>query len=137
MLANRSMPRSIVIPELAYPDVGEAAGWLCGTFGFTLRLRIGTHRAQLSVGDGAIVVTQQRGGSAAGLAHAVMVRVDDVDGHYARTIQSGAHVSGPPESHAYGERQYTAVDLAGHHWTFSQSVADVDPADWGGELVQP
>jgi uncharacterized glyoxalase superfamily protein PhnB len=35
----------------------------------------------------------------------------------------------------YGERQYSAVDVGGHHWTFSESIADVDPADWGGELV--
>jgi hypothetical protein len=24
MLSNRSMPRSMVLPELAYPDIGEA-----------------------------------------------------------------------------------------------------------------
>jgi uncharacterized glyoxalase superfamily protein PhnB len=40
MLVNRSMPRCTVIPELAYPDVGEAIDWLCNAFGFTLRLRI-------------------------------------------------------------------------------------------------
>ena len=33
-----------------------------------------------------------------------------------------------------GERQYGARDFAGHHWVFTQSVADVDPASWGGEL---
>src|SRR5919109_3968203 len=86
MLTNRSMPRCTVIPELAYPDVGEAIDWLCDAFGFTLRLRIANHRAQLNVGDGAVVVTELRGGSPAGIdpAHAVMVRVDDVDGHYER-----------------------------------------------------
>jgi uncharacterized glyoxalase superfamily protein PhnB len=36
--------------------------------------------------------------------------------------------------HEFGERQYTAEDLAGHHWTFSQALSDVDPASWGGEL---
>jgi hypothetical protein len=37
-------------------------------------------------------------------------------------------------------RQYLAADLAGHRWTFSETLADVDPASWGGELrtsVQP
>jgi uncharacterized glyoxalase superfamily protein PhnB len=38
------------------------------------------------------------------------------------------------KTHMYGERQYTVEDPGGHRWTFSQSVADVDPADWGGEL---
>jgi hypothetical protein len=41
----------------------------------------------------------------------------------------------PPTDYRYGERQYTAKDVGGHRWTFSQSIADVDPADWGGELV--
>jgi len=59
MLANRSIPNCTVIPELAYADVGEAADWLCDAFGFTVRLRIGNHRAQLNVGDGAMVVTER------------------------------------------------------------------------------
>ena len=25
--------------------------------------------------------------------------------------------------------------IGGHRWTFSQSIADVDPAEWGGVLV--
>lgn len=32
-------------------------------------------------------------------------------------------------------RQYAATDPAGHRWSFSQSIADVDPSAWGGELV--
>jgi len=28
----------------------------------------------------------------------------------------------------------TLVDIGGHTWTFSQTIADIDPADWGGEL---
>jgi hypothetical protein len=26
------------------------------------------------------------------------------------------------------------IDPVGRHWTFSQSIADVDPQTWGGEL---
>jgi hypothetical protein len=37
----------------------------------------------------------------------------------------------------YGERQYTAQDLAGHQWTFSETLADVDPGTWGGDYVSP
>jgi uncharacterized glyoxalase superfamily protein PhnB len=58
MLANRSIPRCTVIPELAYPDISKAIDWLCDSFGFTLRLRIADHRAQLNVGDGAVVLTE-------------------------------------------------------------------------------
>jgi len=34
----------------------------------------------------------------------------------------------PPTAYPYGERQYTAEESAGHRWTFSQSIGDVDPA---------
>ena len=51
MLQNRSVPRSTVIPELAYDDVTHAADWLCDVFGFNVRVRIGNHRVQLNVGD--------------------------------------------------------------------------------------
>jgi hypothetical protein len=35
----------------------------------------------------------------------------------------------------YWERHYTVEDPGGHRWTFSQSTADLDPADRGGVLV--
>jgi uncharacterized glyoxalase superfamily protein PhnB len=129
MLQNRSIPRATVIPELDYPDVGEAARWLCDAFGFTVRLRIADHRAQLDVGDGAIVVTERRDGAP---THSIMVRVEDVDRQYARAVQKGARVLRAPADYPYGERQCTVADPAGHCWTFSQSIADVAPEDWGG-----
>jgi len=55
---NRSMPPSVVIPELPYSDVREAVAWLCHSFGFAERLRIGDHRAQLLFSDGSIIVTR-------------------------------------------------------------------------------
>lgn len=50
------MPRCTAVPELGYPDVNAAAEWLCLAFGFDVRLRIGNHRIQLHVGDGAVVL---------------------------------------------------------------------------------
>ena len=126
MLTNRSMPAGAVIPVLGYENVAEAADWLCETFGFTERWRAGSHRAQLAVGDSAVAITE--GGSC---RSNVMVRVDDVDAHHERARER-AQILGPPADYPYGERQYTAVDLGGHSWTFSQSIADVAPEDWGG-----
>lgn len=132
------MPRCTVIPELAYPDVSEAIDWLRDAFGFTVRLRIANHRAQLNVGDGAVVLTERHSREghlspgAIDVAHSVMVRVEDVDRHQQRASQHGARILRPAHDYPYGERQYTAEDLAGHRWTFSQSIADVDPLDWGG-----
>jgi uncharacterized glyoxalase superfamily protein PhnB len=133
MPSNRSMPRSTVIPEFGYPDVGAAAEWLCKAFGFTVRLRIANHRIQLNVGDGAIVVVESA--HASDHAHGVMVRVDDVDSHYEHAAKNGAKMLQPPADYPYGERQYTAQDPAGHRWKFSQSIADVAPETWGGTSV--
>lgn len=130
-MQNRSMPSGDVIPELAYPDLGEAVGWLCSAFGFRERLRIADHRSQLSIGSGSVIVVQA---IPAGPS-SVMVRVADVDAHYRAARSHAVRVLGPPTTYPYGERQYGAVDLAGHRWIFSQSVADVDPADWGGQLA--
>jgi uncharacterized glyoxalase superfamily protein PhnB len=67
--------------------------------------------------------------------HSVMVRVSNVDRHFETAAKQGATVSGKPVSMPYGERQYSATDLGGHHWTFSQSEASVDPQLWGGVVV--
>jgi uncharacterized glyoxalase superfamily protein PhnB len=126
---NRSVPDAAVIPELPYPDVREAVDWLGRAFGFEERLQIGDHRAQLVYEGGAVIAIQ---GDARGST--LLVRVDDADAHHARAAEAGATIVSEPEDFPYGERQYNAVDLGGHRWTFSQSIDDVDPADWGGTL---
>lgn len=63
-----------------------------------------------------------------------MVRVDEIDLHFERALASGAKVISAPADHPYGERQYTVEDFAGHVWTFSQTIADVNPEDWGGTV---
>ena len=131
MLTNRSMPRSIVIPELAYPNVGNAIDWLCKAFGFTLRIRIADHRVQLNVGEGGAVVLIEQSADVSVRA-AVIVRVEDVNAHCDRARRSGGRIVREPMDYPYGERQYTVEDFAGHHWCFSQSIADVDPREWGG-----
>lgn len=66
-----------------------------------------------------------------------MVRVVDVDADCTRATALGASIISEPTTFLYGERQYTVDDLAGHRWTFSETVADVDPNDWGGEVPTP
>lgn len=140
MLDNRSMPACTIIPVLAYPDVEKASDWLCEAFGFELRLKIGNHRAQLGFGGGAIVVTHLKAGKTAQgrrWPFSVMVRVEDVDAHHGRASRLGATILSTPTSHPYGERQYSCCDLAGYGWTFSQSIADVAPEEWGGLAIRP
>jgi len=149
MLVNHSMPSSTVTPVLVYEDVTEAIEWLCDAFGFTERWRAGNQGARLAVGsDGDVIIGERRIAAVhespdestifrpprrGEVSHSIMVRVDDVDGHFARARQGGARILRPPEDFPYGERQYSAEDLEGHRWTFSQSIADVEPEDWGAK----
>ena len=131
MQRNRSIPESVIIPELTYRDVREAVDWLCRVFGFRERLQIGAHRSQLLSGDAAIVVKEgdNRGAS-------ILMRVADVDRHFDHSKKSGAKILNPPADHPYGERQYVVEDIGGHRWTFSQTIADSHPRDWGGVLLE-
>ncbi len=137
MKRNRSIPRSTVIPVLVYPDVREAVDWLQAAFGFVEHVRIGEgHRAQLSFGDGAVIVADVRGDRrpprAGEVTHSVMVRVDDAHAHCSRAREHHARILTEPTDFEYGERQYSAEDPAGHQWTFSETLADVAPEEWGG-----
>ena len=140
MKTNRSIPTATVIPVLIYPNVREAVDWLGTAFGFEERLRIGeAHRSQLRVGDGAVIVADVRhdrlpprpGES----THSVLVRVDDARAHCEHARVHGAQILMEPTDFEYGERQYAAEDLAGHQWTFSETLADVAPEEWGGETI--
>jgi uncharacterized glyoxalase superfamily protein PhnB len=138
--ANRSIPRATVIPVLIYPDVREAVAWLSAAFGFVERVQIGeNHRSQLSFGDGAVIVGdvhgERRPPRPGEITHSVLVRVDDAYAHCERARTHGARILMEPTDHVYGERQYTAEDYAGHQWTFSETLADVAPEDWGGVSV--
>jgi uncharacterized glyoxalase superfamily protein PhnB len=139
---NRSIPGSTVVPVLIYPDVREAVAWLTAAFGFAERVQIGdSHRSQLSVGDGAVIVGDVRRDRvpprAGEVTHADLVRVADAHAHCERARAHGATILMEPVDFEYGERQYEAADLAGHHWTFSETLRDVAPEEWGGVLVAP
>ena len=141
MKKNRSVPDATVIPVLVYPDVREAVSWLTEAFGFTERLRIGeNHRSQLRFGKGALIVADVRGERRAPgsgeVTHSVMVRVEDARAHCDRARARGANILMEPTDFEYGERQYSAEDPFGHHWTFTETLADVAPEQWGGEPVE-
>jgi uncharacterized glyoxalase superfamily protein PhnB len=144
MIVNRSKPAGAIVPSLIYRDLGAAITWLCDVFGFAERLRITgpdgrVGHAQLNAGAGGILLGEAR--TEGGLEFrpprpeetsvALTVHVADVDAHYAHAKQRGARNISEPATYPYGERQYSAFDLEGHRWAFSQSVADARPEDWG------
>lgn len=115
-------------------DFEATIAWLCEMFGFRERWRVGDHRAQLTFGNSTIVVTKQ----ATDLEihnSAMMVRVDDVMEHFKRLKEKGVVVLRAPQVFPYGEMQYTVEDPNGTVWTFSESVRDVLPEEWGGISV--
>lgn len=139
MLISRTTGSASVVPELVYADVAAAIDWLCGTFGFTEIWRAGGHRARLAYGNGVVIIADEdpvygrvAPSTDGARSCAVMVKVDDVDAHHERARRRGALILKPPADYPYGERQYSAQDLAGHTWTFTQAVADLAPEDWGG-----
>jgi uncharacterized glyoxalase superfamily protein PhnB len=139
---NRSIPKATVVPVLIYPDVRQAVEWLGAAFGFVECVRIGeNHRAQLAFGDGALIVGDERHERRAPrpgeVTASVLVRVEDARAHCERAREHGAEIVSEPSDFEYGERQYTAMDPVGHQFTFSETLADVAPEEWGGETVSP
>lgn len=113
-----------------------------GAFGFVERLQIGEdHRSQVAAGDGAVIIGdvlgERRPPRSGEVTASVMVRVEDVEAHCERARAYGARILMEPTDFMFGERQYTAEDLAGHHWTFPETRADIHPDEWGGILVTP
>jgi uncharacterized glyoxalase superfamily protein PhnB len=140
VLPNRSVPPATVVPELVYGDVEAAIAWLCDAFGFSVRWQAGDHRAQLWVGDGAVVIRDrppdvEPGAPVPGTHSSVLVRVEDAGAALGRALEHGATPVREIADHPYGERQCTVADPEGHRWTFTQTIADVAPEEWGGTSV--
>ncbi len=121
---------------VAYPDVAAAVEWLVAAFGFRVRLRIGDHRTQLWFGSSCLVVGETGQNDQWATKSSVLLRVSNVDALCAQAQKSGAIVVHPPQRQVYGEYQATLKDFAGHIWTLTSTVDDVDPAVWGGEAVE-
>jgi predicted enzyme related to lactoylglutathione lyase len=143
MTENRSAPPGPVVPMLAYDNVDKAIEWLSEAFGFTERLRTppepdgNIHHAQLTIGAGAVILVGQRN-SSLGLAQKarLFVPVNHVNTHLERATKHGAKIVNAPRDCEFGERQYTVEDPVGHQWTFSQSLANVEPENWGAKVAK-
>jgi uncharacterized glyoxalase superfamily protein PhnB len=138
MLTNRSAPPATVTPVLIYPDVRAAVEWLQSAFGFEEKVRIGdAHRSQLAFGtEGAIVVADVRRDKVAPsggvVTQMIKLRVEDADAALARALEAGAQVLEELKTYEYGERSSLVEDPFGHRWELTQTVQDVEPAEWGG-----
>jgi uncharacterized glyoxalase superfamily protein PhnB len=123
------------IPILVYEDIESAFHYLTSVF----RLGPGdlAHapdgsvvHGELDVGDGHLWLhpesedfglrsPRNMGGGASGM---VAVMVDDVDAHHRHAVQQGATIKYEPTDQDYGYREYSAVDLEGHLWSFMRKI---------------
>jgi uncharacterized glyoxalase superfamily protein PhnB len=141
MTANRSVPVDTVLPHVLYQDLPAAIAWLSKAFGFVEHYHYGEPMsgAQVYLGR-AVVMLKQVGGQASPAdlgfgTQSLTIFVEDVEAHYARARAAGAKILEEPHETVYGEFQYAAEDLDGHHWLFSRHARDLSPADWGAVIV--
>ena len=141
MLKNRSVPADVILPHITYQNVASAVVWLAQAFGFIEHYHYGGEGAdiagaQMHLGDAWIMMNSARPGSASPQqigceTQSLTVFVEDVDAHYARARSAGVRIVEELHVTEYGERQYGALDLEGHHWLFSRHARDVSPEEWG------
>ena len=141
MIENRSVPPDSVLPHVVYRDVAEASAWLERVFGFTEHYRYGypVSGVQMYRGSAWIMLKRAREGAASPAqlgygTQSLTVFVDDLEAHFDRAKAAGARIVEEPHETVYGELQYGAEDLDGHHWLFSRHARDLSPGDWGASV---
>lgn len=121
-----------VVPYLLYEDAGAAMDWLIRVFGFTERVRHrqsdGTVRhGELQTGNGGLIMLGSPGGGFRGPAklgevtQLQCITITDLIAHRERAQAAGADVS-EISMRANRARSYTADDLEGHRWYFSEPL---------------
>jgi uncharacterized glyoxalase superfamily protein PhnB len=123
MTVNDTTPN--IFPVLRYADAPAAIAWLERAFGFARRevfpdAEGGVAHAELDLGASVIGISTARGPVAGKpwttVDHGVYIRVDDIDGHYARARAAGGEVACSLTATGYGTREYSLRDDEGHLW---------------------
>jgi len=141
---NRSLPADTVLPHVMYRSVPEALEWLKQVFGFREHYRYGEpgdeSGAQVFAGNACLMLKRSRGhASPAELGfgtQSLIIFIEDVEAHCERARTAGAVIVEEPHETVYGEFQYAAIDLDGHHWLFSHHARDLAPEDWGAVVAE-
>ena len=119
-----------IFPILRYNDARAAIRWLGSAFGFMQVLSVPqsgpyVRHAQLKLGGNLIMVgsTRPDDGIVSPMAlgwstQMLSVYVENPDAHFERAKAAGARILYPPIDTDFGSREYHALDLEGHPWTF-------------------
>ena len=135
-----------IFPILRYSDARAAIRWLSSAFGFVEIFSVPesgpyVRHAQLKLGKNLIMVGSVRpddgiaSPKALGSATQMLaVCVDDPDAHYQRARAAGANILCPPTNTDFGSREYHALDLEGHPWTFGTYRPSADDCEAQNEI---
>ena len=142
LISNRSVPTDVVLPHITYQDVEEAIAWLRGAFGFVEHYRYGNpvSGAQMSAGNALLMLNraqdQREVPKRLGFGtQSLTVFIEDIESHFERAKSFGVTILEDLHETEYGERQYAARDLDGHHWLFSRHARDLSPDQWGATVA--
>jgi uncharacterized glyoxalase superfamily protein PhnB len=142
MLKNRSVPVDTVLPHATCKNLPQAIGWLASSFGFVMHYRYGDpiQGAQLHLENAVIMVNSAHTGQSSPVelgstTQSLTIFVEDVESHCAHAAAAGANIVEKLHETEYGELQYGAEDIEGHHWLFSRHAHDVSPEAWGAIIT--
>src|SRR5271157_3661004 len=143
MISNRSVPTDTVLPHIRYRDLEEAIAWLNNAFGFVEHYRYGDplSGAQMSAGNAWIMLKRSRHEDATPKelgfgTQSLTVFIEDIHAHFQHAKSAGVTILEDLHETVYGELQYAAEDLDGHHWLFSRHARDLSPDQWGATVAQ-
>ncbi len=131
-MLDTTLERRIAI--LVYEDIEAAFDYLTRVFGFgpgeLMRDPDGTAvHGEIEAGDGefwlhaesepfGLKSPKNLGGASGTMA----IMVEDVDAHHRHAVGEGATIRYEPIDQDYGYREYSAVDLDGHLWSFMKPL---------------
>lgn len=131
-MLETTVDRRIAI--LVYEDIEAAYNYLIEVFGFgpgelTRDPKGNAIHGEIQAGDGefwlhteseefGLEAPKNLGGASGTMA----VMVDDVDAHHRFAVEHGATIRYEPIDQPYGFREYGAIDIGGHLWSFMKPL---------------
>ncbi|MGI9595082.1 MAG: MerR family transcriptional regulator [Acidimicrobiales bacterium] len=131
-MLETTLDRRIAI--LVYDDIEAAYDYLTNVYGFgpgelTRDPDGNVVHGEIQAGDGEFWLhteSEEFGlkspNNLGGASGTMAVMVDDVDGHHRFAAERGAEVRYQPVDQPYGYREYSAVDIGGHLWSFMKPL---------------
>jgi uncharacterized glyoxalase superfamily protein PhnB len=141
VISNRSVPTDTVLPHIHYRDIETAIAWLSNAFGFVEHYRYGepVSGAQMRAANAWIMLKRAKPEDASpnqlGFGtQSLTVFIEDIEAHFQRAKFARVNLLEDLHETVYGELQYAAEDLDGHHWLFSRHARDLNPDQWGAKV---